>query len=588
MIRLSRLAVILCAWMLAASVVSSARADRPAAPRLLPERTLAYARIADTQLLVERFRETALGRIGQDEEVKPLVSQLYASAQQLWSRIEAQVGLPLDQLLRIPQGEICFAVVAPPEMRPGVIFLIDVKDQLTQARKLLDKGEELLVENGGRKEVEKVGEVEVAAYVGPDGNTLYELEREGTILIASDKELLRFVLSAWDGQAEKTLADSHKFNTIMSRCSGAVDDPPQLTLFADPVEIFRTVARGNFAATALALLPVLGLDGVQGIGASVTFGSGEFDSVQHVHLLLDNPRAGVLQLLAMSPGDSTPEPWVPAGIVSYSTFNWDLQQTYDKGGLLYNSLTSEGAFQEEVRRRVGDRLGVDFEKDLLPALGGRFTFAQWIEHPVRLNSMASLIGLSLKEPSQFGPTLETIVKKLDENAEKKAFGGVSYWTMKPLFRRPTERPDGPALRQPDPCVAIVGDTLLITDSSAALVEAIKTAAEPALGLAGDLEFKLIASKIKRQVGGDAPGMLSFSRPEQNLRFWYDLAAADDTRQQVNRRGENNPVFFELDKALSDNPLPPFAVLAKYLAPGGGMMVNDETGLHYTTFTLRRK
>lgn len=216
------------------------------------------------------------------------------------------------------------------------------------------------------------------------------------------------------------------------------------------------------------------------------------------------------------------------------------------------------------------------------------TFAQWVEQPVRINSIASLIGLSLKDPAAFGPTLETIAKKLDENAEKKAFGGVTYWSIRPLLPVPGERLDRPTLRRPDPCLAILGDTLLFTDSSAALIEAIKTTADASLGLAGDLEFKLISSKIKRQVGGDSPGLVSFSRPEQGMRFWYDLAGADDTRRQVNRRSENNPVFRELDKALSDNPLPPFAALAKYLAPGGGMMVNDETGLHYSTFTLRRK
>jgi hypothetical protein len=44
----------------------------------------------------------------------------------------------------------------------------------------------------------------------------------------------------------------------------------------------------------------------------------------------------------------------------------------------------------------------------------------------------------------------------------------------------------------------------------------------------------------------------------------------------------------LNQALSQNPLPPFAVLAEYMAPAGGMIVNDETGIHYMTFTLKRQ
>ena len=48
------------------------------------------------------------------------------------------------------------------------------------------------------------------------------------------------------------------------------------------------------------------------------------------------------------------------------------------------------------------------------------------------------------------------------------------------------------------------------------------------------------------------------------------------------------VLEHASKILKDNPLPAFSVLAKYFAPGGGMMVNDETGIHYMTFTLKRK
>src|SRR5262245_65931639 len=121
-----------------------ATADHPVAPKLLPERTLALLRVTDTPLLIERFRETAIGRIGRDEELKPLVSKLYATVQELWGEIEDRVGLPLDQLLKIPQGEISLALVAPPEQSPAVVVLLDVKDQLPQAKKLLERGEQFL------------------------------------------------------------------------------------------------------------------------------------------------------------------------------------------------------------------------------------------------------------------------------------------------------------------------------------------------------------------------------------------------------------------------------------------------------------
>jgi hypothetical protein len=43
----------------------------------------------------------------------------------------------------------------------------------------------------------------------------------------------------------------------------------------------------------------------------------------------------------------------------------------------------------------------------------------------------------------------------------------------------------------------------------------------------------------------------------------------------------------LRDALDKHPLPPFEVIKKYLAPTGGVMINEPTGFHYTGFGLRR-
>ncbi len=594
-------------------------AERPSAPRLLPEKTLAYIRVTDAPMLVERFQQTALGRIVQDEKVQPLVTQLYGTAQSAWKQIEDRVGLPLNDLLKIPQGEICIAFVAPPEQPPGLVVLLDVKNQLPAAYKVLGRGEEALFENGGSKTEEKIADQKVSVYTGGGGNSAYLHEREGTLLFASARPLMEYTLKTWvgtavdsKGQAHKLLADNISFTAIMSRCAGAVDDPPQITYFVDPIELVRSVARGGFAATGLALIPVLGLDGVKGVGGSMTFATGEFDDVQHLHVLLDNPRAGVVELLAMKSADVTPESWIPPDVITYSTLNWDFQRTFDKAAGLYNSLTSENEFQMEVQRRISERLGVDFEKEVLAAMEGRVTFAQWVEKPVRINSITSLVGVKLKDAKAFEPTMQKVFDKYADRIEKKSYAGTAYWTIKlpegaqqgafvrrgpfgarfrPAGDPPVDddaRQGGPALRQPDPCLALVGDYLVGSDSFAALQAAINSHNDPTRRLATELDYKLIASKIKRQIGGDAPGLVQFSRPEEGLRFWYDMVMSDDTRGMLARGAENNPLLKDVDQALKDNPLPPFSVLAKYLAPSGSMMVNDETGYHMMSFTLKRQ
>jgi hypothetical protein len=107
-------------------------------------------------------------------------------------------------------------------------------------------------------------------------------------------------------------------------------------------------------------------------------------------------------------------------------------------------------------------------------------------------------------------------------------------------------------------------------------------------LASALDFKLIASKIARQPGGERPAMMSFDRPETGWKYMYDLAQADRTKDRLRESAANNPFFKALNEGLTDNPLPPWSAMSRYLAPQGGMIVNDDSGVHYMQFSLRRK
>jgi hypothetical protein len=82
--------------------------------------------------------------------------------------------------------------------------------------------------------------------------------------------------------------------------------------------------------------------------------------------------------------------------------------------------------------------------------------------------------------------------------------------------------------------------------------------------------------------------LTFQRPEEGLRFWYEMAQAENTKKRLAEQGSRNQFLGSVDQALKDHPLPPFSVLAEYMAPGGGMIVSDQTGIHYMTFTLKRQ
>ncbi|MGC4004732.1 MAG: hypothetical protein QM811_17090 [Pirellulales bacterium] len=107
-------------------------------------------------------------------------------------------------------------------------------------------------------------------------------------------------------------------------------------------------------------------------------------------------------------------------------------------------------------------------------------------------------------------------------------------------------------------------------------------------LANSLEYKLMSSKSLRQAGEGRVGMISYQRPSESLKYYWDLAVAEQTRSRMKEAGENNPFIAKLDEALTKNPLPPFSAVEKYFSPTGAILMDTDNGFHYLTFTLKRK
>lgn len=603
LLRSSLLQLFVVGWGL--GLASPALAERPNSALLLPESTLAVFRVADSRDLVERFQQTAAGRIGNDEQVKPLVGQLYSSIGEAFAAIEEEVGLSLDKILALPQGEICLAVTAPPAGLPAFMLIVEVGDQVPSIDKLLERLDEVARQRGSEKSTETVGDVELISYTFGSGDRekLTLFLRDGVLVAGNHGDQIKDLLAAWDGKLDpdnKRLASNRRFTTVVNRCQGDKDNPPQILWYVDPVTLAKVSLRNNATAqVGLAILPVLGLDGLQAIGGSITMATEEFDEIQHLHILLEEPRSGVIEAIALASGDVTPEPWVPVDCSTYITLNFDVERSYDSIAKVYNSIRGENALQNEVQRNINDRLELDFERDLLAACNGRFTMLTWVQRPIQLGSQTNVIGVQLKDPKAFGEVVDKFTKKFADRLEKSAYGTTTYWRVKTERPQEAEAPrDGDegarrrrlrmSIRNPEPCFAILGDYLLFSDSVQALEHMIVTSSDPSKGLANDLEFKLILSKMRRQPGGANPSMIAFSHPEESMKMFYELVQGEELRGELTRRAERNPFFKNVDKALNENPLPPFAVIAKYLAPSGGLMTTDETGIHYASFTLRRK
>lgn len=577
---------------------SVAQAKRPPATKLLPINVVAYGRVANAKDLSKHFMNTALGRMSQDPKLNPLVKHLYGAIAEVVAEAKDQIGATLPELLSIFQGEIAVALVAPENQRPALVLLLEAGDRTPLAQKLIDKTITDLfkrISPGGAKKKEETLEgtkfVNYSIELPSDDRrprAFSYFVKEGTIIISSNDGVLKTIHRTWTTGKGDTLSKNQRFAAIMRRCRGAKDETPQITWFVDPMEIVRNRLQQNTITrvTTMAILDTLGLKGLHGVGGSLALDTKNFDLIGHVHMLLNNPRTGVLEAIALGSGPMTPPRWVPANVSGYTTMHWDVEKVYAKTSKIFDSFSGEGALSRIMLENVSERIGVDFEKELLPSLSGRITYVDWFPRPVvNLRSGRRILGVGLKDGDAFEKMLEKIVAKQKKYLSKRSYRGTTYYQI-----TPPQPDDAPADRPrfPQPCFAIVGDELLVSNNSSALEKAIATNSEDAKSLRDSKQYRLLYQKLKPLAAGAKPGLITFNQPEEGMRFLYELATSSQNRERLNKQAQDNRFFKKLDEALTKNPLPPFAVLSKYLAPGGALLTNDKTGFHYTIFSLRRE
>jgi len=574
-------------------VVGRAQADRPACYKLLPAKTLAYVRIANLKELGEAANDTSFGRMMQEDSFQSLTQHLFSEAETAFEPVAEQIGLSLSEILEIPRGEIAIAVTAPPNGLPAPVLMIDIEGHEANVLKLTDALERRIELDGNLQkstEVERGTKLTVFAQEADTRFTgLIHFQREEMLVMTSNLDVAKQILAAWDGDDEQAVLEQNDdFADVMRHSKGPREAVPQIRWFVDPISFAKVAMRGNFGAQAgLAMLPVVGADGLLALGGSITLATEEYDSFVQTHVITAEPRTGVLAALAMKSGDPTPEKWVPHDAASYTTLYWDFERTETEVSLLFDSFRGEDAFQREVISQINKTLDVDFEEDLLGVLSGRASLATWYTKPTRINGTAFLGGIQLVEDHDFEQTLKHIIEYTDNNLEERSWAGFTIWsTPAPELPEDAEETNAMTPQPNQPALALVDDYLLLSNRPEHIERAITARSDSTRSLASELDFKLMASKIRRQPRGRTPGMFSFQRPEEGLRTLYELATAESTRAGM--ANSDNEFLSRLNGQLDEKPLPPFSKLKDYFAPQSSIMTVDDNGFHYTSIGLRRK
>ena len=585
------------------SGLNAQQRTRPSAEDLFPENTVLFLQIQDLRDLAMDFNNSNGGQLLKNEKIAPLVDELWGQAKEAYSQVEEQVGLSLADIQSLPTGEICFAAIAPKREDMQFALIMDVDPESESTKKIEARGRSAVEEQGGTIEDEETADIKFTTVAGPENDTRFTyFQKDGTYVITNSRELSQQILDRWLGREVakiRSLRENRKFITIMNRCRGTKETPPEMRAFMDPIEFIRSASRGNVGTqAALNFLPMLGLDGLLGVGGSVIFGEMEFESVTHAHVMMANPRAGILEMIALKPGDYRPQSWISEETGNYMSTSWNLPKMYTELGKIVDLFQSEGFFEEQIKTNINDRLDIDLKEDILGCLTGRISLAQWVEPPARINSQVNGFGIELTDVKQAEDLIVHLLGRINTDADEPRVieaehKGVKYWTT-PTNDGQRDRIE--ALREsgelavnvrlPEPGFAIIDQTLVISDSVAFIKHAIETSKGNHPPLSENTEFVNITRKMTNLLGTDMPAALMYSQPGPTMESMLNVARGDDVKSFLDQQGEGNSYIKNFKRALDDHPLPEWDEIKGFFRPSGGFITSDDSGYHALLFQLK--
>lgn len=590
--------------------------EPPRAAKIFPAKTAALLSVPSVPDLRTAFHNSSSGQMFADPQIRPFLSDLWSNLVEAAAVVEKETGVSLDVIVQIPQGEFSVGWVSAEGQSWVILVLLDAGENVENLKKLIERGKQAAVKAGAVAREEDLDGIPFTMLRSPEAAATANEEKEekvengeekppaptvgwafyeSTFVVGvaifnpSDLDLVRDTVRRLKpgstAASTDTLASQSKFSQFLDSIRYAQRGKIHGLFFADPIAIMKGYAAANtgFAIT-LAILPVLGLDGLNSVGAAGSLDVAGWDSVEEIHVFIDNPRRGVLDVPALKAVELNPEPVVPASAAAYFSLAADWPTTFSRVAKIYDGFRGEGAFQRNVADKSVQLMGIHLTQELLPAMAGRVSLIRCVEKPIRFNSIGTGFCIELKDAETATSFLDRITKADKAGVEQKDFGKRQYYQSS---RKPPE-PIPAEFRYPIPCLAAVDQFLIFTDGPQTMEELLATADDPTRGLAESLEFKLVRGRIKELAGKDSPCLIMYQRPDENMRVMYESLINRPISDRMRQAAEHQPVLKAFIAARDRNALPPFEVLQRYYAPQGGLLLDDAGGFHFITFGLRKK
>ena len=631
----------LCSVAVVALLTLPVVAAAPPAAELLPADTLALFSVPDWEKAAAQWNASPQGRLWQDPAIKPFREKLTKHwKEEFAAPLEQALGARLKDYADLLRGQVSVALTengwgSQPDAEPGVILLVDTRDQQDALKDRLNALKKKWVESGRKLKIDKVHGVELATFVTPD-NAPADKARKGTDAASEDndgageggskKPLYRDITVAQSGPLLIVGTAVKDLERVLARQSGglapALSD--QASYEANRARLFRealafgwinfarfydalekqlkpsgraAAAGGSLVPRSDRILAATGLNGLKTIAGRLTAGD-EGAAAEIVLSVPEGKRQGVFRLLPSESKEASPPGFVPSDVLKFSRWRLDGQKAWKTLESMLTSVAPEltGLLQMGLEAAGKEKdPNFDLKKALVGNLGDDFISLQRAPRSPRSSDLAeppSLLLIGSPNPDQLVQGLKAATALMPlmggEPAlkEREFLGRKIYSVSLSPDLGGEESASNSATPRTFTFVASGGYAALSTDSAMVedYVRSIDAPAKPLRELAG-------LSEAAQKVGGMNTGLFGYQNQAEGMRLWLDsakqqsialdkllsLAPLSGSKDSGRQDGKNTKDW--IDVSL----LPSFEQISKYLHFIVYSLSTTEEGMSWKVF-----
>lgn len=598
----------------------------PVSDTILPNTTKGYVSVAQAKQFEDRWDQTQLGQLFNDEIMRPFVEDFRKQLREEVGSIERKLGMVWDDIQGVPNGELSLSLIERKNAEAVHALTMDVTGREKEANGLVAAVEKRFAARGGKRSNVQVGDTTLFVFDVPTNTPGKNQQtvifvKDDLLCAIDDRAEAEAMLGRFAGNATDNLKSFTAYTETMKRCQQEAGSlQPEVRWFVEPFGFIfaeRTL-RPKLRSRDQDFAKILhdnGFSAIQGAGGYVN------QLVEgHVEFLVrtavyapaakgkenDPLRWNLAMRMLQLPNGPVVEPasWVPRIVASYSTLNISLADTFDNVGPLFDAIQEhEDAWKNTLEGWSTDPYGpqVDVRKDFIGNLTNRVSVITSYDTPINESSERSLFAIEAKNEAALAKTLEKWMKN-ERDIKRHAVGQYVIWERsQQAVPQDVEIEGFTTVRSnkasnkdresvlPNAAVTVALGHLMMASDVNYLTEILGGFAQRDR-LASSEDYQQLTEALTKLAPGDRSGW-AFGRGDEEMRPMYEMVRQNRMPESKSMVGKllNNVLTTEADRKagkprkqrVDGSLLPEFEAVRRYFGPHGRVIRSDQDGWFMT-------